>query len=178
MGLTTTCSVGVDFDTTVVLFQSTVTAFGGLLDCAGASELAQSIASRIALPLKYAVWKRGCGVIKVFLRSDSRELHRRGSLLRPARPHPSYLKIAIGQWFPIRHSALSERDFWLLLPGQRRVAHISLAFREMWDTTDADRGVYRTNRGSEGKEPRYPISRKKRARYGPPVISERNKSYV
>ncbi len=48
MGLTTTCSVGVDLDTTMVLFQSSVTAFGGLLDCAKASELAQSIASRIA----------------------------------------------------------------------------------------------------------------------------------
>src|ERR1700679_1768790 len=96
MGLTTTCSVGVDLDTTMVLLQSSVTTFGALLDCAKASELAQSTASRIRLPLlKYAAHKRGYGVIKVFLRSDSRELRRCDSLLRPAEPHPSYL--AIGQ---------------------------------------------------------------------------------
>ena len=34
MGFTTTCSVGVDLETMTVLFQSTVTSFGLLTDCA------------------------------------------------------------------------------------------------------------------------------------------------
>ena len=29
--------------------------------------------------------------------------------------------------------------------------HISLVFREMWDTTDVDRSVHRMNRKSEGR---------------------------
>ena len=29
--------------------------------------------------------------------------------------------------------------------------HISLVFREMWDTTDVDRSVHRMNRESEGR---------------------------
>ncbi len=47
MGLTTTCKVGVDLETMMVLFQSSVITFGGLLDCAKAMELAQRTAGRI-----------------------------------------------------------------------------------------------------------------------------------
>src|ERR1700733_2509118 len=110
MGLTTTCNVGVDLDTIMILFQSSVTTFGGLLDCAKATELAQS--SRI-----YAPRKRRYGVIKAFLRSDSRELRRRSSPLQPVEPHPSYIKKAIEQQFPIGYSA----SFGALYPRDLRV---------------------------------------------------------
>src|ERR1700677_5077522 len=38
----------------------------------------------------------------------------------------------------------------------RRVPHISLVFREMWDTTDVDREVHRVNRESKGKSSSIP----------------------
>jgi hypothetical protein len=36
------------------------------------------------------------------------------------------------------------------------VPHISLVFREMWDTPDVDRQVHRLNRESEGKSSGIP----------------------
>jgi hypothetical protein len=39
----------------------------------------------------------------------------------------------------------------LSFPHGGRVPHISLVFREMWDTTDVDRSVHRMNRESEGR---------------------------
>jgi hypothetical protein len=36
------------------------------------------------------------------------------------------------------------------------VPHISLVFREMWDTTDVDRYVHRVNRESEGESSGIP----------------------
>ncbi len=39
------------------------------------------------------------------------------------------------------------RGLWL--PDEGRVPHISLVFREMWDTANVDRSVHRTNRNSE-----------------------------
>jgi hypothetical protein len=38
----------------------------------------------------------------------------------------------------------------LIFTRHQRVPHISLVFREMWDTTDVARKVHRMNRESEG----------------------------
>ena len=48
-----------------------------------------------------------------------------------------------------------------------RVPHISLVFREMWDTAAPPSSFITANDGS-GKDPWYPTSREKRARYGAP----------
>src|ERR1700691_3540947 len=39
--------------------------------------------------------------------------------------------------------------FWF--PDEGRVPHISLVFREMWDTTSVDRSMHWINRESEGR---------------------------
>ena len=36
-------------------------------------------------------------------------------------------------------------------PHEGRVPHISLVLREMWDTTNVDRSMHRTDRESEGR---------------------------
>jgi hypothetical protein len=46
IGFTTTCNVGVDFETIVVLFQSTVTSLGLLIDCPQRSEGERTIPVR------------------------------------------------------------------------------------------------------------------------------------
>ena len=38
----------------------------------------------------------------------------------------------------------------------KQVPHISLVFREMWDTTDVDRSVHRMTRESEGRSSGIP----------------------
>jgi hypothetical protein len=48
MGFTTTCRVGVDLETITVLFQSTVTSFGLLADCASAEPQKQIAATKTA----------------------------------------------------------------------------------------------------------------------------------
>ena len=47
-----------------------------------------------------------------------------------------------------------------------RVPHISLVFREMWDTTDVDRSVHRMNRESRGGAVVSHISRKTSEMWG------------
>ena len=74
MGLTTICKVGVDLDTMMVLFQSSVITFGVLLDCARAMEPAQRAAGRIERETtlrapRHAFRKQAYGGIKVFLQS-------------------------------------------------------------------------------------------------------------
>ena len=41
---------------------------------------------------------------------------------------------------------LSPAGHYLWFPHQGRVPHISLVFREMWETADVDRQVHRMNR--------------------------------
>ena len=48
------------------------------------------------------------------------------------------------------HTNSVPRGGCLWFPHEGRVPHISLVFREMWDTTDVDRLVHGMNRESEG----------------------------
>ena len=58
----------------------------------------------------------------------------------------------------------------LHLYPESAVPHISLVFREMWDTTDVDRKVHRMNRESEGKSIGIPHLAKNER--GAPVLCE------
>src|ERR1700677_2873024 len=52
----------------------------------------------------------------------------------------------------------AETSYWVCLwfPHKGRVAHISLVFREMWDSADVDRQMHRVKRESEGKSSGIP----------------------
>jgi hypothetical protein len=58
----------------------------------------------------------------------------------------------------------------LSFPSERRVAHISLVFREMWDSTAVDREVLRMNRESEGKSSGIPHLAKNERDVGHPSL--------
>src|SRR6202043_3731063 len=70
MGLTTTCKVGVDLETITVLFQSTVTSFGLLTDCASMDPEKSVVTMRsrhTAFPAPEDALSRGMnGLIKRF----------------------------------------------------------------------------------------------------------------
>jgi hypothetical protein len=57
----------------------------------------------------------------------------------------------------------------------RRVPHISLVFRAMWDTTDVNRQVRRLNRESEGNRSGIPHRAKNERDVGHPSIRGRDR---
>ena len=57
-----------------------------------------------------------------------------------------------------------------MFPDGGRVPHISLVFREMWDTTDVDRSVYRVNLQLEGRSRGIPHLAKNERDVGHPAF--------
>ncbi len=58
----------------------------------------------------------------------------------------------------------------LWLPDEGRVPHISLVFREMWDTTNVDRSMHRMNRESKGSSIGIPHLAKNERDVGHPAF--------
>src|ERR1700722_13560668 len=59
-----------------------------------------------------------------------------------------------------------------------RVPHISLVFREMWDTTDFDRSLHRTKRESEGRSSGIPHLAKNERDVGHPSFRGEDRGVV
>src|SRR5580658_3256220 len=67
-----------------------------------------------------------------------RNASRKSASIRPSQSHLVGSTRKGGRRFPATENPVTPEDyFWF--PHKGRVPHISLVFREMWDTTDVDR---------------------------------------
>jgi hypothetical protein len=71
-----------------------------------------------------------------------------------------------------------EYDGHSWFPHEGRVPHISLVFREMWDTTNVEHSVHRMNRESEGKSGGIPHLAKNERDMGHPSFAWRQKEEI